>query len=57
MIVFITSTRLQGLPKIVYVAMSLHIYLLCFAIHQDRFDKIKNKLTDWEIVNLKVIQQ
>jgi hypothetical protein len=38
--------------KVAYVALSRSANLLCFAIHQDRFSKMKDRVKDWEIVDL-----
>ena len=40
--------------KIAYVAMSRPTHLLCFALHQDRFNAIKSKIDGWEIIKLPV---
>ena len=40
--------------KIAYVAMSRPTHLLCFALHQDRFNAIKGKIDGWEIIELAV---
>lgn len=40
--------------KITYVAMSRPTHLLCFALHQDRFNAIKGKIDGWEIIKLPV---
>lgn len=40
--------------KIVYVAMSRPTHLLCFALHQDRFNAIKDNIDGWEIIELAV---
>ncbi|OOP57755.1 MAG: hypothetical protein AYP45_01525 [Candidatus Brocadia carolinensis] len=38
--------------KIAYVTMSRPTHLLCFALHQDRFNAIKGKVDGWEIIEL-----
>jgi hypothetical protein len=38
--------------KVAYVALSRSANLLCFAIHKDRFNKMKDRINDWEIVDL-----
>lgn len=38
--------------KIAYVAMSRPTHLLCFAIHQNRFNAIKDRISGWEVVDL-----
>ena len=40
--------------KIAYVAMSRPTHLLCFALRQDRFNAIKDKIDGWEIIELTV---
>ena len=40
--------------KIAYVAMSRPTQLLCFALHQDRFNAIKDNIDGWEIIELTV---
>ncbi len=40
--------------KIAYVAMSRPTHLLCFALHQDRFNAIKDNIDGWEIIELAV---
>lgn len=37
--------------RIAYVAMSRPTHLLCFAIHQNHFDLIKDRVKGWEIVD------
>jgi hypothetical protein len=34
------------------VVLSRSANLLCFAIHKDRFNKMKDRIKDWEIVDL-----
>jgi Superfamily I DNA and RNA helicases len=38
--------------KIAYVAMSRPTHLLCFAIHKDRYNAIKDKVNGWEVIDL-----
>jgi hypothetical protein len=43
--------------KVAYVALSRSVNLLCFAIHRDRFSKMRDKIKDWEIVDLTIQQR
>jgi superfamily I DNA/RNA helicase len=42
----------RATTKVAYVAMSRPTHLLCFAIHQSRFEAIKDRVCGWEVINL-----